>query len=218
MAKPPSTPDTKPTEPGGKDAKPATDTDAGPSPQPPTPEATSDPAKPPPAAKPAAEAAAAKPADAAPADKPEPAPAKPVPAPAKPVLAPADKPGAAPPASAAASDAPPPRPPDASATVEAAAVELLPPDALGSGDPDDAAPPPGPAPSGDARSLRRRQADGTEQFALVYRHATFLITRTGPVGRRGTWQVVEYPTIAAAATGYARACSGFNDDGYRDLA
>ena len=80
-----------------------------------------------------------------------------------------------------------------------------------SGDPDDAAPPPGRVPPGDSRSLRR-----ANEFALIYRVGTCVITRTGRVGTRGQWRVVEYPTSATASSSYAKECSRFVSDGFSD--
>jgi hypothetical protein len=79
------------------------------------------------------------------------------------------------------------------------------------GDPDDPAPPPGVVPPGDSRSLRR----GNE-FALVYRVGTCVITRVGTIGTRGQWRVVEYPTLAFAASSYAKECSRFVTEGFSD--
>jgi hypothetical protein len=79
------------------------------------------------------------------------------------------------------------------------------------GAPDDPAPPPGRVPPGDSRSLRR----GNE-FALIYRVGTCVITRTGVVGRRGQWRVVEYPTSAFASSSYAKECSRFVSEGFSD--
>jgi hypothetical protein len=80
-----------------------------------------------------------------------------------------------------------------------------------SGDPDDAAPPPGRVPPGDSRSFRR----GNE-FALIYRVGTSIIIRSGRVGTRGQWRVVEYPTSATASSSYAKECSRFVSDGFSD--
>jgi predicted DNA-binding WGR domain protein len=80
-----------------------------------------------------------------------------------------------------------------------------------SGDPDDAAPPPGRVPPGDSRSLRR-----ANEFALIYRVGTCVITRTGRIGTRGQWRVVEYPTSATASSSYAKECSRFVSDGFSD--
>jgi hypothetical protein len=80
-----------------------------------------------------------------------------------------------------------------------------------SGNPGDAAPPPGRVPPGDSRSLRR----GSD-FALVYRVGTCVITRTGAIGQRGQWRVVEYPTAAFASTSYAKECSKFVAEGFSD--
>jgi hypothetical protein len=80
-----------------------------------------------------------------------------------------------------------------------------------SGSPDDPAAAPGHVPPGDSRSLRR----GTE-FVLVYRVGTCVITRTGHVGTRGQWRVVEYPTSAGASNYYAKECSRFVSEGFSD--
>jgi hypothetical protein len=79
------------------------------------------------------------------------------------------------------------------------------------GDPGDPAPAPGRVPSGDSRSLRR----GNE-FALVYRVGSCVISRTGVVGTRGQWRVVEYPTSATASSSYAKECSRFVSEGFTD--
>lgn len=80
-----------------------------------------------------------------------------------------------------------------------------------SGNPEDAAPSPGRVPPGDSRSLRR-----DENFALIYRVGTCVITRTGRVGTRGQWRVVEYPTSASASNSYAKECSRFVWEGFSD--
>jgi len=82
------------------------------------------------------------------------------------------------------------------------------------GSPDDPAPPPGTVPPGDSRSLRRR--GDRYEFALIYRQITFVITRTGLVGTRGAWRVVEYPTTAMASHAYAKECSRFVSEGFSD--
>ena len=79
------------------------------------------------------------------------------------------------------------------------------------GNPDDPAPAPGTVPPGDSRSFRR----GSD-FALIYRIGTFLISRTGVVGRRGAWRVVEYPTTSSASHGYAKESSRFVSEGFAD--
>ena len=79
------------------------------------------------------------------------------------------------------------------------------------GNPEDPAPAPGYVPPGDSRSLRR----GNE-FALVYRVGTCVISRTGLVGTRGQWRVVEYPTSASAGSSYAKECSRFVSEGFSD--
>ncbi len=79
------------------------------------------------------------------------------------------------------------------------------------GDPEDPAPAPGRVPPGDSRSLRR----GNE-FALVYRVGTYVISRFGVVGQRGQWRVVEYPTSSSASHSYAKECSRFVSEGFSD--
>ena len=80
-----------------------------------------------------------------------------------------------------------------------------------SGNPDDPAPPPGHVPPGDSRSLRLEN-----EFALIYRVGTCVISRTGRIGTRGQWRVVEYPTSAAASSAYAKECSRFVSEGFSD--
>jgi len=79
------------------------------------------------------------------------------------------------------------------------------------GNPDDPAPAPGLVPRGDSRSLRRGK-----DYALIYRLATFVISRTGVVGTRGVWRVVEYPTSSSASHAYAKECSRFVSEGFSD--
>lgn len=79
------------------------------------------------------------------------------------------------------------------------------------GDPEDLAAAPGLVPAGDSRSLRR-----DDEFALVYRVGTNVICRSGSVGKRGQWRVIEYPTSAAAGNYYARECSRFVAEGFSD--
>jgi hypothetical protein len=79
------------------------------------------------------------------------------------------------------------------------------------GNPDDPAPAPGRVPPGDSRSLRH---DG--EFALIYRVGTCVISRTGRLGTRGQWRVVEYPTSASASNSYAKECSRFVSEGFSD--
>jgi hypothetical protein len=79
------------------------------------------------------------------------------------------------------------------------------------GNPEDPAPAPGHVPRGDSRSMRR-----DNEFALIYRVATSVISRVGVVGTRGQWRVVEYPTSAAAAHAYAKECSRFVSEGFSD--
>jgi hypothetical protein len=94
---------------------------------------------------------------------------------------------------------------------------LLPPSALPTGDnPNASADPPGLAPPGDSRSLRRH-TDGGEEFVFIYRSQAFLIQRAGKVGTTGQWSCVEYPHIGAASHAYAQECSRLTDEGYRDL-
>jgi hypothetical protein len=150
---------------------------------------------------------------------------------AAPVAAPAAA-VAAPPAAVAAPPAPVAAPPAPPATVAAmppsdflaalttslafadATLAALPhPAELVGGDPTAPAPPPGAAPSGDARSLRT-----ADQFALVYRHGSAVVTRRGTIGQRGAWRVVDYPSAALAAHAYALECSRLVAQGFRDLA
>jgi hypothetical protein len=79
------------------------------------------------------------------------------------------------------------------------------------GEPNDRAPAPGRVPPGDSRSLRR-----SDQFALIYRLGTYVITRSGAVGTRGQWRVVEYPTSSSASHSYAKECSRFVSEGFSD--
>lgn len=79
------------------------------------------------------------------------------------------------------------------------------------GEPDDPAPAPGRVPPGDSRSFRRG-----DEFALVYRVATYVICRFGTVGTRGQWRVIEYPTSMSASNYYARECSRFAAEGFSD--
>ena len=75
----------------------------------------------------------------------------------------------------------------------------------------DAAAPPGLVPPGDSRSLRK----GNE-FALIYRQGSAVITRFGTIGQRGQWRVVEYPTPASASNSYAKEVSRYVGDGFTD--
>ena len=79
------------------------------------------------------------------------------------------------------------------------------------GNPDDPAPAPGQVPPGDSRSLRR-----DNDFALIYRVGTCVISRTGRMGTRGQWRVVDYPTSSSAANSYAKECSRFVSEGFSD--
>ena len=80
-----------------------------------------------------------------------------------------------------------------------------------SGNPEDPAPAPGVVPRGASRSLRRGN-----DFALIYRLGTYVITRSGAVGTRGQWRVVEYPTSSSASHSYAKECSRFVSEGFSD--
>jgi len=79
------------------------------------------------------------------------------------------------------------------------------------GEPGDRAPAPGRVPPGDSRSLRR-----TGEFALIYRIGTYVISRSGELGTRGQWRVVEYPTSSSASHSYAKECSRFVSEGFSD--
>ena len=79
------------------------------------------------------------------------------------------------------------------------------------GNPDDPAPAPGNVPPGDSRSLRH-----ADEFALIYRVGTCVISRRGRIGTRGQWRVVDYPTSSAAAGSYAKECSRFVSEGFSD--
>lgn len=79
------------------------------------------------------------------------------------------------------------------------------------GNPTDPALPPGRVPPGDSRSLRRG-----DEFALVYRQGTCVISRFGTIGQRGQWRVVEYPTSGSASNSYAKECSRFVAEGFSD--
>ena len=79
------------------------------------------------------------------------------------------------------------------------------------GNPTDPALPPGHVPPGDSRSFRRG-----DEFALVYRQGTCVISRFGTIGQRGQWRVVDYPTSASASNSYAKECSRFVGEGFSD--
>ncbi len=96
---------------------------------------------------------------------------------------------------------------------EAAITSLPAPGEIVAGDPTAPAPPPGPVPAGDSRSMRHES-----QFVLVYRHGSSLVVRRGMIGQRGVWRVVDYPGPAQAATAYAAECSRLRGQGFRDLA
>ena len=90
-------------------------------------------------------------------------------------------------------------------------AHMPPPREIPGGNPEDPAPAPGTVPPGDSRSLRR----GNE-FALIYRIGSSVISRFGSVGKRGQWRVVEYPTSSSASHGYAKECSRFVSEGFSD--
>ena len=94
---------------------------------------------------------------------------------------------------------------------------LLSPDQIDRGDAESTAPPPRRAPSGDCRSLQRLRPGAPALFALVYRHGSSLVMRSGTIGRQGQWRVVDYPTPAAASRAYAREVGVFVEDGYTDV-
>jgi len=119
--------------------------------------------------------------------------------------------GPAPEAATPAPEAPAPAPSSAPATVQLLAPRLIPDDP-----PDTPAPPPGRAPRGDSRSFRRQGPDG-EEFCLIYRYDTHLITRRGTVGVLGTYTVTQYPSHGGAAHAYAHACSDLQQEGFRDF-
>lgn len=83
-------------------------------------------------------------------------------------------------------------------------------------DPSSPAPPPGPVPRGDSRSMRRH-GDAGEEFILIYRAMNAVISRSGLVGKRGTWKVVEYPTMGHASHAYAQECSRLVGQGFTDF-
>jgi len=83
-------------------------------------------------------------------------------------------------------------------------------------DPEAPAPPPGLALPGDCRSMRR-VAGGVEEFVLVYRDQTHLITRRGVVGKQGSWTMVDYPSQGSACHAYAMTCSDLGGEGFVDL-
>ena len=95
-------------------------------------------------------------------------------------------------------------------------AELIPAKHLSPPEPDHDAQPPGIAPPGDSRSLRRRR-DGVEEFVLIYRDAVNIIRRHGIVGKEGKWNCVQYPTLGAAAHAYAQECSELTGQGFHDL-
>ncbi len=79
-------------------------------------------------------------------------------------------------------------------------------------DPNAAAPAPGRAPRGDARSFRR-----ADEFCFIYRHHQFLIRRQGKLGKMGQWNMIEYPSQGGAAHAYAEACSELSGEGFVDF-
>ncbi len=101
--------------------------------------------------------------------------------------------------------------PAALAAAGEAVTQLPGPRDIPPGEPTDPAPAPGAVPRGDSRSLRR----GGE-FALVYRVQTAVISRTGSVGTRGVWRVVDYPTSSMASNAYAKEVSRYIADGFSD--
>jgi hypothetical protein len=151
-------------------------------------------------------------------------PPRPAPAPVEEAAAPPPpRPAPAPVEEAPAPPPPRPAPPVAAAPAPAGAAPasdpehtVLPdPKSVVPGDPDASEPPPRLVPRGDSRSLRRGHGP-TEEFALVYRNKSFLVTRVGVVGRRGTWRVVEYPSQGSAAHAYAQECSRLVGEGFAD--
>jgi hypothetical protein len=76
--------------------------------------------------------------------------------------------------------------------------------------------PPGVAPPGDSRSFRRKSG-GKEEFVLIYRDGSYLITRAGEVGKMGSWTVAGYPDQGSAAHAYAHKCSDLTGEGFVDL-
>lgn len=107
--------------------------------------------------------------------------------------------------------------PDQAKTDKPKFEPLLPPGAIPTDDdPEASAPPPGLAPPGDSRSLRRDQGGG-EEFVFIYRSTSFLIQRAGMVGKKGSWSCVEYPHIGSASHAYAQECSRLTGEGFRDL-
>jgi hypothetical protein len=152
-----------------------------------------------------------------PADKPAVAEAAPRPAPAPVEEAPAPAPPR--PAAAPVEEAPapaPPRPaPIAAAADDDPYTPLPDPTSVVPGDPDASEPPPRLVPPGDSRSMRRGHGP-TEEFALVYRNKSFLVTRVGVVGKRGRWRVVEYPSLGSASHAYAQECSRLVTEGFAD--
>lgn len=125
------------------------------------------------------------------------------------------QPGAGEPAGAPAEAPEAPAPPEAGPP-EPSYATLPAPSEIEPGDPETDAPPPGPAPPGDSRSFRR-QSGGVEEFCLIYRRDNFLVTRSGVVGKNGTWNIVEYPSVGAAAHAYAQECSELAGRGFYDL-
>ena len=161
------------------------------------------------------------PAPAPPEPKPEPAAPEPPKAEAKPESAPAPKPETKPepkpePKAEAAPAPAPPAPPPPVEDIGPIYEPLPKPKEIRHDDPDAAAPPPGLVPRGDSRSMRRG-AGGSEEFVLLYRYQTFVISRAGVVGKRGVWKVVEYPTMGHASHAYAQECSRLATLGYTDF-
>ena len=67
-----------------------------------------------------------------------------------------------------------------------------------------------------SRPVTRARCAAGNEFALIYRVRTFVISRFGVVGTRGQWRVVEYPTSASASHAYAKECSRFVSEGFSD--
>ena len=139
-----------------------------------------------------------------------------------PGMPPASEAPAPAPAPAVADPSPITAPPNAETVVAPTSADGLPilplmppPSEVPEGNPDDPAAPPGQVPPGDSRSMRRHATDG-EEFVLVYRVANIVVSRWGPVGRRGQWRVVEYPTTTYASNAYARECSRWVSEGFSD--
>jgi hypothetical protein len=120
-------------------------------------------------------------------------------------------------AAAAASDGATPPATEAAAATSAEPAALLGPERIDrSVAPSTPAPPPGVAPAGDARSLRRTRG-GIEEFCLIYRLRSLLIRRQGVVGTLGEWTITDYPSLGSASHAYAQECSDLTGDGFIDI-